>query len=294
MINTQKKLPYLNFLKPKFIGFKKNFTRCKFLKKINNIFKIILNKITKKPSQDNDLHGKESNFFSTLIIAILFAGIIRSFIFEPFHIPSGSMKPTLLVGDYVFVKKYSYGYSRYSFPFSLNLFDGRIFTKSPQRGDIAVFRYPRDPSINYIKRIIGLPEDRVQIRLGKVYINDEEITKIVDGNFIDEINGQEIILDKFQETFPSGKKIHTLDLAITNQDNTGIFHVPKNHYFVMGDNRDNSQDSRFLEYVGFVPEENLVGKASIIFFSNSQSFWKFWEWHKSIRFSRILKNINND
>jgi signal peptidase I len=294
MTNTKKKLPYLNFLKPKFIGFKKIFTRCKFLKKIINIFKIILNKIAKKPSQDNDLHGKESNFLSTLIIAILFAGIIRSFIFEPFHIPSGSMKPTLLVGDYLFVKKYSYGYSRYSFPFSLNLFDGRIFATSPQRGDVAVFRYPRDPSINYIKRIIGLPEDRVQIRLGKVYINDEEISKIIDGNFVDEINGQEIILDQFQETFPSGKKIHTLDLANTNQDNTGIYQVPKNHYFVMGDNRDNSQDSRFLEYVGFVPEENLVGQASIIFFSNSQNFWKFWQWHKSIRFSRIFKNINND
>jgi len=240
------------------------------------------------------LPKKEAGFFSTLIVAILLAGIIRSFLFEPFHIPSGSMKPTLLVGDFVFVKKYAYGYSHYSFPFSINFFSGRIFNKSPQRGDIAVFRYPSDPSINYIKRIIGLPFDRIQMRSGKLFINDIEVNKIKDGQFIDQINGEKIIIDEFVETLPQGKKIHILDLANTPQDNTGIYEVPAGHFFVMGDNRDNSQDSRFLEHVGFVPEENLVGQASLIFFSNEQALWKFWLWNDSIRFLRIFKNISNE
>jgi len=239
---------------------------------------------TTKSSSKNNLPKKEAGFFSTLIFAILLAGIIRSFLFEPFHIPSGSMKPTLLVGDFVFVKKYSYGYSHYSFPFSVNFFSGRVFYKSPQRGDIAVFRYPSDPKINYIKRIIGLPFDRIQMRSGKLFINDIEVPKIKVGEFIDEINNEKINIDEFKETLPEGKKIHILDLANTAQDNTGIYEVPAGHFFVMGDNRDNSQDSRFLDQVGFVPEENLVGKASLIFFSNSQAFWKFWLWSDSIRF----------
>ena len=247
-----------------------------------------------KSLSKNNLPKKEAGFFSTLIVAILLAGIIRSFLFEPFHIPSGSMKPTLLVGDFVFVKKYAYGYSRYSFPFSINFFSGRIFNKPPQRGDIAVFRYPSDPSINYIKRIIGLPFDRIQMRSGKLFINDIEVSKIKDGQFIDQINGEKISVDEFVEILPQGKKIHILDLANTPQDNTGIYEVPAGHFFVMGDNRDNSQDSRFLDHVGFVPEENLVGQASLIFFSNAQELWKFWLWNDSIRFLRIFKNISNE
>lgn len=247
-----------------------------------------------KSSSKNNLPKKEAGFFSTLIVAILLAGIIRSFLFEPFHIPSGSMKPTLLVGDFVFVKKYAYGYSHYSFPLSINFFSGRIFNKSPQRGDIAVFRYPSDPSINYIKRIIGLPFDRIQMRSGKLFINDIEVSKIKDSQFIDEINGEKIIIDEFVETLPEGKKIHILDFTNTPQDNTGIYEVPAGHFFVMGDNRDNSQDSRFLDHVGFVPEENLVGQASLIFFSNAQALWKFWLWSDSIRFLRIFKNISNE
>lgn len=231
-------------------------------------------------------------FFKTLIIALLCAGFVRSIFFEPFHIPSSSMKPTLLIGDYIFVAKYSYGYSRYSFPFGFNFFEGRVWKTQPQRGDVAVFRLPTDPSINYVKRIIGLPGDRVQMQNGKLYINEEEVKKIADGIFYDEDSDLKLEIKKFLETFSTGKVISTLDQTETPQDNTGIYEVPQGHYFMMGDNRDNSQDSRFLSHVGYVPEENLVGRATIIFFSNSKPTWQIWNWPNSIRFNRILKTVN--
>ncbi|NBV06907.1 MAG: signal peptidase I [Proteobacteria bacterium] len=236
---------------------------------------------------------KESGFFKTLITALIFAGIIRSFLFEPFHIPSSSMKPNLLIGDYIFVSKYSYGYSRYSFPFGLKIFSGRIFESKPKRGDVVVFRLPSDPSVNYVKRLIGLPGDKIQMRDGTLYINELEVKKIAEGSFFDSDSPKENKnVNRFIETFPEGKMIATLDEnPDAAQDNTGIYEVPLGHYFMMGDNRDNSQDSRFLTQVGFIPEENLVGKAQIIFFSSESNILQFWKWNKSIRFERLLKKV---
>jgi signal peptidase I len=230
------------------------------------------------------------SFTKTLIVAIICAGIVRSFFYEPFHIPSSSMKPNLLIGDYIFVSKFSYGYSKYSFPLSLNLFSGRIAPKEPNRGDVIVFRLPSDPRINYVKRLIGLPGDKIQMINGQVYINQKPVPKKYLEDFFDDSDGLKI--RKFTEILPEGRAITTLDQSPdAPQDNTGTYIVPNGHYFMMGDNRDNSQDSRFLSNVGYVPKENLIGEARIIFFSSNQPFWKFWSWHKSIRWHRILKKI---
>ncbi len=239
---------------------------------------------TKKP---------ESGFLKTLITALICAGIIRSFFFEPFHIPSSSMKPGLLIGDYIFVSKYSYGYSRYSFPFGFDIFSGRIFANEPQRGDVVVFRLPSNPDINYVKRLIGLPGDKIQMRDGTLYINELEVKKISDGSFFDpDTLGNNKEIPQFFETLPEGKIVETLDEnPDAPQDNTGIYEVPYGYYFMMGDNRDNSQDSRFLTQVGFIPKENLVGKARLIFFSAEENILKFWDWGHSIRFNRIFKKI---
>ncbi len=246
-----------------------------------------------KATEKNLPEKKEMGFFKTLIIALICAGFVRSFFFEPFHIPSSSMKPNLLIGDYIFVSKYSYGYSRYSFPFGFNFFSGRIFEKSPKRGDVVVFRLPSDPSINYVKRLIGLPGDKIQVRDGVVFINDEEVQKTADGVFIDADDEVKNEIKKFAEVLPEGKIIETLDQnPNATQDNTGIYEVPQGYYFMMGDNRDNSQDSRFLAQVGYVPEENLVGRAAIIFFSNSKPTWQVWNWYKSLRLARFFKKIN--
>ena len=228
-------------------------------------------------------------FIKTLILAGILALIIRSFLYEPFHIPSSSMKPGLLVGDYIFVSKMSYGYSKYSFPLkSFNLFENRFFASQPKRGDTAVFRLPSDPDINYIKRIIGLPGDKIKVINGILYVNDKKIKKTATTDFIDD----EIEIPTFIEKIDDKEFLVLDQYQDTPQDNTATYTVPEKHYFVMGDNRDNSTDSRFLAQVGFIPEQHLVGRATIIFFSSKYPIWKIWKLNNSIRFSRIFKTIN--
>lgn len=232
----------------------------------------------------------------TIVYAVLIAVVVRTFAYEPFNIPSGSMIPTLLVGDYLFVSKLSYGYSRHSLPFSLDLFRGRIFATPPKRGDVAVFKLPTDNETDYIKRIIGLPGDHIQMRGGRLYINDKEVKRRRAGDYIlhDE-SGYTRTLKRYIETLPNGRTHYIIEESDHDQlDNTPVYVVPKGYYFAMGDNRDNSLDSRVLNQVGYVPAENLVGRAEFLFFSTngSASIWEFWRWPSAIRFSRIFSGVN--
>jgi signal peptidase I len=226
-----------------------------------------------------------------VIHALLIALVIRTLLFQPFNIPSGSMKATLLIGDYLFVSKYSYGYSHYSIPFSPPLFSGRIFGSMPERGDVVVFRLPRDDSTDYIKRVIGLPGDRIQMKDGLLYINGAPVKRERAEDFIDDENGTAERVRRWRETLPNGVTYETLDLQDNGfLDNTQEYTVPEGHYFMMGDNRDNSTDSRVLSQVGYVPFENLVGKAQIIFFSigDGEPAWHIWSWPWSVRWSRLF------
>ena len=241
------------------------------------------------------MKNKSSFIDSTksIILAIFIALLIRSFIAEPFNIPSGSMKPNLLVGDFIFVSKWSYGYSRHSLPFSIPLIPGKIFEKQPERGDVAVFKTPYDNNTDYIKRIIGLPGDKIKIINGQIFINKRLILREKIDDFIDiDKNNNTKRIRKYKEYF-FDIEIDVLDLTDNGAaDNTQLYEVPKNHFFVMGDNRDNSQDSRFLNKVGYVPVENLVGKAQFIFFSLENSrFFEIWKWPSSIRFERLMNKI---
>ena len=230
----------------------------------------------------------------TIIYAALIAVGIRTVAFEPFNIPSGSMIPTLLVGDYLFVSKYSYGYSRYSLPFSPNLFSGRIFGSLPDRGDVAVFKFPRDTSIDYIKRIVGLPGDRVQVWGGQLYINGQIQPRQPAGEYLADDEGRRMLGRRYVESLVNGRKHDLLKLTDEGDaNNTPEFTVPAGHVFAMGDNRDNSLDSRFMNGVGFVPVENLVGRAEFIFFSIDARapWWQVWEWPFEIRWSRLLMGI---
>ncbi|MBB4007390.1 signal peptidase I [Allorhizobium taibaishanense] len=228
-----------------------------------------------------------------IIQALVLAMVIRTVLFQPFTIPSGSMMPTLLVGDYIFVNKFSYGYSKYSLPLSPDLFSGRIFASEPKRGDVVVFRFPPNPDIDYIKRLIGLPGDHIQVTDGVLYVNGKPVPKVADGTFTSDYKldaGRDVPV--FRETLDSGATYDTLD-EIPNGpgDNTRDFVVPAGHYFMMGDNRDNSADSRFD--VGMVPAENLVGRASVIFFSlgNNTSFREIWKWPSNMRWDRLFKVV---
>jgi signal peptidase I len=228
--------------------------------------------------------------FHALIIAL----IIRTFLFQPFNIPSGSMKETLLVGDYLFVSKYTYGYSRYSFPFSPPLFTGRIWSGNPDRGDIVVFRLPRDDSTDYIKRVIGLPGDKIQMIDGVLHINGEPVKRERIEDFVENEEGRTTRVKRWRETLPNGVSYTTLDLIDNGfYDNTPVYDVPAGSYFMMGDNRDNSTDSRVLSQVGYVPLQNIVGKAQIIFFSihEGERAWELWRWPWSVRWNRLFSIV---
>lgn len=227
-----------------------------------------------------------------LVQALLLAVIIRTLLFQPFSIPSGSMMETLLVGDYLFVSKYSYGYSKYSIPFSPDLFSGRIWGDEPERGDVAVFRLPSNPKVDYIKRVIGLPGDRIQVTDGVLSINGQPIDRELVGEYTPEGRyNQGTPVPIYRETLPNGVSYTTLDINPNSPgDNTREFVVPEGHYFTMGDNRDNSLDSRFD--VGYVPLENFVGRATIIFFSIAEdsSPLEIWKWPTDLRFERFFKS----
>ena len=237
----------------------------------------------------------------TLFYALIIAVIIRSFLIQPFYIPSSSMEPSLLVGDRIFVTKYTYGYSNHSFPFSPPIFKGRILSNNPKRGDVVVFKTPADNRTDFIKRLIGLPGDKIQFIDSNLYINSNEVLKSrISKNDIIYCGNRTINVNTFEEVITKNKKHNSTYFKNTNnKDNVSInsdaFIVPKDHYFFLGDNRDCSRDSRYLSSVGYVHQDNLVGKARFIFFSSDRyigSIFSFWKWNKSLRFERFFKRIN--
>lgn len=229
----------------------------------------------------------------TVVYAILIAIVIRTLWFEPFKIPSGSMYPTLYVGDYLFVSKYTYGYSKHSLPWSLPLFEGRIWKDAPNRGDVVVFKYPRDNRTDFIKRVIGLPGDKIKLEEGRLYINGQQVEREEIENFVMRNDyGNAERYRQYVETLPGGVKHRILEISDHEaNDDFDEVEVPQGSYFMMGDNRDRSDDSRVN--VGFVPEENLVGKARFLFFSHNdeEAWYKPWTWPKKIRWSRLFNSI---
>ncbi|MGD0633293.1 MAG: signal peptidase I [Beijerinckiaceae bacterium] len=235
-----------------------------------------------------------------IVQALIIAGVVRTFLFQPFNIPSGSMIPTLLIGDFLFVSKYAYGFSKYSFPIDLDFIHGRFLASPPKRGDVIVFKTPHDNKTDYIKRLIGLPGDTLQMKEGRLYINGvivprEPIAKYHTEDFY----GHQADVPAYKETLPGGVSHTIIEIQGDTgfNDNTDLFTVPPNSYFMMGDNRDNSTDSRVPPDqggVGYVPAENLEGRAELIFFSNREGdpAWQFWRWPWTVRWNRIFKPVH--
>lgn len=231
----------------------------------------------------------------TLFYALIIAIFIRSILIQPFYIPSSSMEPNLLVGDRLFVTKFSYGYSKHSFPFSPPIFSGRLLSAAPKRGDVVVFKTPADNRTDYIKRLIGLPGDTIQFINGNLYLNSKKIQKeVINENDFLYCGNTKINVSTYKEKLPNEITYHASyrnDISFKNSDK---FTVPENHFFFLGDNRDCSKDSRFLSEVGYVHKDNLVGKAQIMFFSSDPrvgSIFKIWNWQNIIRFDRFFKKI---
>ncbi len=246
--------------------------------------------------------SQQGGFFELVKVvaqALLIALVVRTFLFQPFNIPSGSMIPTLLVGDFLFVSKYSYGFSKFSLPLSPNLFKGRILASPPKRGDVIVFKLPRDNATDYIKRVIGLPGDTVQMKEGRLYLNSAEVPREpIAKVHTEDFYGRETDVPTYKETLPGGVTHTIIEIQGDTgfNDNTELFTVPANSYFMMGDNRDNSTDSRVPPDqggVGYVPFDNLIGRAEVIFFSvgQGQPAWKVWEWPWSVRWNRLFKPV---
>jgi signal peptidase I len=250
-----------------------------------------------QPKKDIQPTDKNSVFetVKTILVAGVIALTIRSLAYEPFSIPSGSMIPSLLVNDFLFVSKYSYGYSKYSFPLGIFPIDGRIGGHPPERGDVIVFRKPHNEDIDYIKRLIGLPGDSIQVKLGRLYINGKQIQRDYIGDYSAKMpDGSMVEHKRYKETLPNGVVHEIIERSDEGPlDNTDVYHVPEGHYFMMGDNRDGSQDSRVMEQVGYVPAINLVGHAQRIFFSLDDEVhpWEIWQWPTAIRYDRIFKKI---
>lgn len=251
---------------------------------------------TKEPSIPLNAKEEATEFVKTALIAVFLALLIRTFIFEPFSIPSGSMKPTLLVGDYLFVNKPAYGYSRYSFPFGLAPLQGRVWEGEPKRGDVVVFKLPTNTYVDYIKRVIGMPGDTVQVMRGRLYINGELVHREAIGHKqVSNVEGHEYNVIEYLETLPGGAT-HSIyeESDMKSLDNTPLYTVPEGHYFMMGDNRDHSQDSRVRHAVGFVPFENFVGRADFIFHSTNghARIYEFWKWPWTVRYDRLFNDID--
>lgn len=248
-----------------------------------------------KSEAETQSFGKEMwDLIRVVAEALLIAVVVRTFIFGLVIIPSGSMVPTLLVGDYLYVTKYAYGYSKHSFPYSAAPFSGRIFGTEPKLGDIVVFK-AADKKTDFIKRLIGLPGDKIQMIDGVLQINGQAVSKVQVADFLETNSfGGSRSVSQYVETLPNGVKHNVLDYGDTRADDTNIFEIPKGHYFMMGDSRDNSNDSRFQDKVRMVSFEDIIGRADFLLLSlaDGSSFLEFWKWPESLRTDRMFQSLD--